>query len=129
MEGKPERISWFNLADHQVEYIISLCHCFFLRIKISCSTTLQQYIHEICILENNAAYGITFTMQNTILTRGVLFLIPRITFTFSEVLFIKGPSLYLLYGLDMHKSIESLSCSSIHNSASMQVMKFYPQNC
>ena len=28
-------------ADHQVEYIVSLSHCFFSRIKILCSASLQ----------------------------------------------------------------------------------------
>ena len=33
-------------ADHQVEYIVSLSHCFFLRIKILCSES--KAYNEIC---------------------------------------------------------------------------------
>ena len=41
-ERKSERILWFIFANHQVECIVSLSHCFFLRIKILCLTSLQQ---------------------------------------------------------------------------------------
>ena len=35
LEGKSQRILRYIFADHQVEYIVSLSHSFFLRIKIS----------------------------------------------------------------------------------------------
>ena len=41
-EGKDFR--GLNFADHQVEYIVSLSHCFFLRIKILRSTSLYSAI-------------------------------------------------------------------------------------
>ena len=41
MKAKPERLFF---ADHQVEYIVSLSHCFFSRMKTLCSASLQQYV-------------------------------------------------------------------------------------
>ena len=46
----------FIFADHQVEYIVSLTHCFFLRIKILHSANLHKI--KFMSIENYYVYGI-----------------------------------------------------------------------
>ena len=47
VEGKPVRIFTVYFADRQVEYIVSLTHYFFLKIKILCSASLQRILQNL----------------------------------------------------------------------------------
>ena len=57
MEGKYERtFAAYFFADHQVEYIVSLKYCFFLRMNILWFANVPQNLHSSKI---NCVYGIS----------------------------------------------------------------------